>query len=199
MVRIYIIRHGETEPNTRFACVGRLDVPLNEKGRMQAAALTERIKEINADKIYISPLSRAYETIRPYCELYPDIPVVTENRIAERDFGEWENMSFAEIEAADPERYARWQADFTGYRLPGGESSEDVQKRVNEALDRITAENDEKTVFLVTHLGTARQIISRLLCLSIEESWRFTMNNASCAVIDYDNNAECGVLKYLNI
>ncbi|MGN0181809.1 MAG: histidine phosphatase family protein [Candidatus Ornithomonoglobus sp.] len=199
MVRIYIIRHGETEPNTRFACLGRLDVPLNENGLEQTSALTERIKNVYADKIYISPLSRAYETIKPYCELHPKIPVITENGITERDYGEWDNMSFAEIEASDPARYALWQENFTGYRIPGGESSEDVQERVNEALDRITSENDGKTVFLVTHLGTARQIISRLLCLSLEESWRFTMNNASCSVIDYDNNAGCGVLKYLNI
>lgn len=199
MVRIYIIRHGETEPNTRFACLGRLDVPLNENGREQAAELTERIKSIDADKIYISPLSRAYETIKPYCALHPEIPVITENGITERDYGEWDNMSFTEIEAADPARYAQWQDNFTGYRVPGGESSEEVQERVNESIDRITSENEGKTVFLVTHLGTARQIISRLLRLSLEESWRFTMNNASCAVIDYDNNAGCGVLKYLNI
>ncbi len=199
MVRIYIIRHGETEPNTRFACLGRLDAPLNANGREQAAALTQRIKDVLADKIYISPLSRAYETVKPYCRLHPEIPVITENGITERDFGEWDNMSFAEIETADPVRYAEWRKDFIGYKTPGGESSEDVQERVNKALDRITAVNNGKTVFLVTHLGTARHIISRLLCLSTEESWRFTLNNASCAVIDYDNNAKCGVLKYLNI
>lgn len=199
MVRIYIIRHGETEPNTRFACLGRLDVPLNDNGREQAKSLTQRLKAVKADRIYISPLSRAYETIEPYCRLNPEIPVITENGITERDFGKWDNMSFAEIEAADPVRYAQWQADFTGYKIPGGESSVEVQGRVNEAIDRITAENEDKTVFLVTHLGTARQIISHLLCLTLEESWRFTMNNASCAVIDFDNSTHCGVLKYLNI
>lgn len=199
MTRVVIIRHGETEPNTRMACLGRLDVPLNERGREQAAALARRLKDIAADRVYISPLSRAYETIAPYLELRPDIPVITEGGITERDYGEWDNMSFAEIEAADPERYARWQSDFTGYCVPGGESSRDVQRRVNDALLRIIGENEGGIVFLVTHLGTARHMISRLLGLALEESWRFTLDNARCAVIDYDTGARCGVLKYLNI
>lgn len=198
MTTLYIIRHGETEPNTRFACLGRLDVPLNENGKKQAHELCERIN-VKPDSIYVSPLSRAYETVKEYCEKNPDIPVVTEQGITERDYGEWDNMSFKEIEKADPERYFEWQKNFTGYTVPGGESSETVQKRVNSAMDKILSENDGKTVFVVTHLGTARHIISHCLNLTLEESWRFTMNNAAMAVIDYDNEKKCGVLKYLNV
>lgn len=198
MTTLYIIRHGETEPNTRFACLGRLDVPLNETGKKQARELCGRI-DVKPDAVYISPLSRAYETVAQFCEMNPEIPVIKDQGLTERDYGEWDNMSFKEIEAADPERYGLWQNDFTGYTVPGGESSAAVQERVNESMKAILSENDGRTVFVVTHLGTARHIISYCLNLTLEESWRFTMNNAAMAVIEYDNAKKCGVLKYLNI
>lgn len=198
MTTLYIIRHGETEPNTRCACLGRLDVSLNENGKRQAHDLCERIN-IKPDIIYVSPLSRAYETVREFCEKNTEIPVIKEPGITERDYGKWDNMSFHDIEKADPEGYAQWQKNFTGYIVPDGESSVMVQKRVNDVMNKILSENAEKTIFIVTHLGTARHIISYCLNLSIEESWRFTMDNASMAVIWYDNEKSCGTLKYLNV
>ncbi len=199
MIVFYIIRHGETEPNTRSACLGRSDVPLNEAGSAQAEALCERLDGIAAGTVYVSPLIRAYDTISPYTEAHPDSKVCVDERITERDFGEWEDMTFAEIEAADPVRYAQWQRDFVGYAVPGGESSARVQERVNSFIDELEARESGRTVFVVTHLGTARHIISRCLGLSAEQSWRFTLNNASYAVIEYDEKRRCGVLKYLNV
>lgn len=197
MIRIYVIRHGETESNTRFACVGSTDVPLNEVGIEQAQSLCRRIDGVCADIVYVSPLSRAFETIRYYCDNHVDIPVVTEPAIAERDFGDWEDMSFEEIQSSAPEMYRSWENDFIGYKVPGGESSVEVQERVNGFIDKLISQGDDKTYFVVTHLGTSRHIISRCLGLRIEESWRFTLNNASMAVIDIDGGT--GVLKYLNV
>lgn len=199
MTELYIIRHGETEPNTRFACSGRSDVPLTAKGAAQAEALCGRLADISADAVYVSPLRRTYDTIRPYTEAHSGCMVYTDERITERDFGEWEDMTFAGIEAADPERYALWQNDFVGYTVPGGESSVQVQERVNGFIDVMTALHSGGRVFIVTHLGTARHIISRCLGLSTEQSWLFTLNNASYAVIEYDEKRRSGVLKYLNV
>lgn len=197
MIRIYIIRHGETDSNKRAACVGSTNVPLNDVGRQQACELCARLDNIRPDVIYVSPLSRAADTIKPFCTRHPGIPVITEPAIRERDFGEWEDMSFEEISVADPERYAKWQSDFIGYTVPGGESSCQVQQRVNKLIDSILSEGDGKIYFLVTHLGTARHLISRCLELATEQSWLFTLENASMAVIDIENG--CGVLKYLNV
>ena len=197
MIRVYIIRHGKTESNTRAACVGSTDVQLNDVGRAQAISLCERMRDVFPDVIYVSPLLRAADTIKPYCELHPEIQVVTEQDLRERDFGEWEDKTFEEIREADPERYAKWQYDFIGYVVPGGESSEQVQQRINSFIDRLLNQGDGKVYFLVTHLGTARHLISRCLGLSTEQSWRFNIENASVTVIDIENG--CGVLKYLNV
>ena len=198
MLRVYIIRHGETEPNTRFACVGRSDVPLNETGIIQAQKLAERL-ECVPDTIFVSPLCRAIDTIKPYLDKHSDIPCFISPLLIERDFGIWENLSFQEIEETDPERFNEWQDNYIEYVIENGESLSEVQERVNTFLDRMCPKHENKTVFLVTHLCTARHIIARLLGLEAEKSRCFTLKNASYAVIDYDNNTKYGVIKYLNI
>jgi broad specificity phosphatase PhoE len=198
MLRIYIIRHAQTNANIRFECVGRKDIPLNEAGHIQSKELAERLSDVTADKIYISPLIRTKETIDYYLTEHKGIPVQTAPELIERDFGDWEGLTFDEIEAQNKEAFDQWQSDQINFVIPGGECSARVQERINSFFDRITKENENKTIFVVTHLGTARHSISRLLRLKPEESWRFTMFNASYAVIDYDNTTDCGVLKYLN-
>lgn len=198
MVRVYIIRHGETEPNTRFACVGRSDVPLNDTGLMQAEELCNRLKT-EPDAIYMSPLCRTHQTINPYLKCHPDIPAYISPYLIERDFGIWEDLSFKQIEELDPVRYKEWQDNYIEYTIPHGESLMEVQKRVDIFLDKLLPMYDGKTVFLVTHLCTTRHIIAKLLGLEPEMSRRFTMKNAHYAIIDYDNDAGFGVIKYLNI
>ncbi len=198
MVRIYLIRHGETEPNTRLACVGRSDVPLNSTGEKQANELCNKLSA-KADAIFLSPLCRTHQTIKPYLDKYPDIPVNISYNLIERDFGIWEDLSFKQIEKMDPVRYKEWQNNYINYTIPHGESLMEVQKRVDSFLDKLCPMYENKTVFLVTHLCTARHIIAKLLGLNPEASRRFTMKNAHYAVIDYDNTVGYGVMKYLNI
>lgn len=200
MIRFYVIRHGETEPNTRFACVGRCDVPLNEKGKIQAAQLCDKLSaRAKADMVYISPLMRAKDTINPYLQLNPNIPYAVAEELIERDFGLWEDMNFKQIEEKEPEAFKEWMDNYINYVLPEGESLETVQERVEEFLKRIIPLHDNKTVFITTHLCVSRHLISTLLGLDVEKSRCFTMKNASYAVIDYDIDAGHGVLKYLNI
>ena len=200
MIRFYVIRHGETEPNTRFACVGRRDVPLNENGEIQALKLCEKLNEkANADIVYISPLKRAKETIDPYLNANPHIPYEITDDLIERDFGLWEDMNFKQIEEKEPDEFKVWMDNYINYVLPEGESLQTVQERVETFLKRIIPLHDNQTVFITTHLCVSRHLISTLLGLDVEKSRCFTMKNASYAIIDYDIDAGHGVLKYLNI
>ncbi len=198
MIRFYVIRHGETEPNTRFACVGRRNVPLNQEGEIQAAQLCEKLTT-KADMVYISPLRRAKDTITPYLERNPHIPYETAEELIERDFGLWEDLSFKQIEEKEPDAFKEWMDNYINYVLPQGESLLTVQERVEKFLKRIIPRHDNQTVFITTHLCVSRHLISTLLGLDVEKSRCFTMKNASYAIIDYDIDAGHGVLKYLNI
>lgn len=185
MIRLYVVRHGETESNIRGTCIGQKDVPLTEKGREQAVSLGERLKEVRFDTVYTSPLKRAEDTLFEVIK-GNDVKIIQSYDLIERDYGIFDDMTYSEIEAAYPDEYGKWKADWIYYKIPGGESSADVQKRIDRAVDRIIENEDGKTVLIVTHLGAARHIISHVLGFSIEDSWRFTLDNAHAAVFEID-------------
>lgn len=194
MTRIYVVRHGQTDSNLRHTCVGIKDVPLNKTGKRQAKELAARLKNIKIDVVYTSPLKRAVDTISPYLEM-KGMNMRMSFGLIERDYGEWDDMTFEEIECQYPEEYRKWGENFISYKVPGGESAEDVQKRVNAFLEKTLRENEGRNILLVTHLGTARHIISSLLGLSTEQSWCFIIENTGMAVIDYDDGK--GILREL--
>lgn len=194
MVTVYIVRHGQTRENIYSQCLGRSDSPLTDAGRDMAEALAERMKNIDIDAFYSSPLSRAADTLKPLAE---ERDIICDIRLTERDWGEWEGLSLSEIAQKFPAEYAEFDADKLNYPVPGGELSSCVQERVNSFMNEILPEYEGKTVVIGTHLGTARHCLSYLLGLKADESWRFWLDNASYAMVKYDLKVGCGVLHCL--
>ncbi len=195
MTTIYIVRHGETDSNICGACLGHTDVPLNETGRRQVQDLAKRLADVEFDAVYSSPLQRAVDTA---AAVKKRAPMTMSYGLIERDYGDWEGMSFAQIEAKYPEEYRKWRENWIDFVLPDGESAANHQERVNEITDKIISENEGKKILIVTHLGTARHIISHMLGLTAEQSWRFTLDNAGTAVLISDDGGRW-ILKGLNI
>lgn len=194
LTEIYIVRHGETDSNIRQACLGHKDVPLNEKGREQVCHLTQKLMNVEFDSVYVSPLARAIDTAAP---LKKKANMTMSYGLIERDYGLWDDMTFGQIQQEYPDEFKMWHENWIDYQIPDGESAAMVQKRINETMDKIISENDNKRVLVVTHLGAARHIISYLLGLTTEESWCFTLDNAGVAVIQIKEGK--GLLKGLNI
>ena len=90
-MRLYIIRHGETEWNVLRRFQGRSDIPLNDEGRRLARITAEAPSEVPFARIYTSPLKRAYETAM-IIKGERDIPVIEEPRIIEIGFGDYEGL-----------------------------------------------------------------------------------------------------------
>ena len=88
-MKIYFVRHGETEWNKQKRIQGRVDIPLDEFGRMLARKTATGLAEIPFDVCYSSPLSRAKETATIILE-GRDIPIIEDDRIIEMAFGEYE-------------------------------------------------------------------------------------------------------------
>lgn len=195
MTEVYIVRHGETDSNVRHTCLGHKDVLLNENGKEQVRLLAKKLIDVEFDAVYVSPLTRAVDTASA---IKKKAPMTMSYGLIERDFGQWDDMTFDEIEKAHPEEYKKWQDNWTEYEIPEGESAQAVQKRVNDTLDKLTASHKDERILIVTHLGTARHIISHLLGLTTEESWRFTLDNAGVAILSEDNEGRW-LLKGLNV
>lgn len=195
MTTVYIVRHGETDSNVCGACLGHSDIPLNEMGREQVRLLAKKFIDVEFDAVYVSPLLRTIDTA---AAIKKKAPMIMSYGLIERDYGDWENMTFKEIEAKFPDKYREWRENWIDFVLPGGESAAQHQKRVDETLDKITSAHKDECILIVTHLGTARHIISHILGLSTEQSWRFTLDNAGVAIMQSDNDGRW-LLKGLNI
>lgn len=87
-MKIYTVRHGQTEWNKKGLYQGKTDVPLNEEGKKQATLVKEKLKDKKIDLIISSPLKRAKET----AEIISDgkIKIITDSLIVERGLGEYE-------------------------------------------------------------------------------------------------------------
>jgi probable phosphoglycerate mutase len=160
---LILIRHGETDWNVARRLQGHEDIPLNDRGRVQArrngTALRDHFARGGHDPAawhYVaSPLSRADETMRILrAELgLPAEGHVRDERLIELGFGRWAGLPMSEVAAADPHGHAAREADRWGTPPPGGESMKDGAARVGPLLAAL----DGPTV-LVTHGGLIRVI-----------------------------------------
>lgn len=143
---IYITRHGQTDWNLMKKVMGRCDEPLNETGLNQAEETRNNLMNTNIDLIICSPLMRARQTA-DVINRNRNIPIIYDDRIIERNFGEFEGM-----ETKNFDFHGYWNY----YKNMQFESAENIQiffKRVYEFLDDITQKYSDKNVLLVAHGG----------------------------------------------
>ena len=155
---VYLARHGQTAYNLEGRFQGQLPVPLDATGREQAAALAERAAEHDFQVLWCSPLLRARETadiVGARIGLEPR----EDARLMETDAGDWTNRSFAEVRAEAQEPFDAFASADPGFAFPGGESFEEQDERVNEALREIEA--GELPALVVCHGMVIRAALTR--------------------------------------
>ena len=129
MIKLILVRHGETDWNAQRRYQGQSDVPLNDAGQRQAAALAQRLEGVDISAIYSSDLRRARQTATAIASLHP-LPVRDEPRLKEISFGRWEGLTYGEIQERWPEEMAAWFADPIRVTPPGGERLAQVAERL---------------------------------------------------------------------
>lgn len=153
-MRVYVIRHGESETNLSKQFTGWLDVHLTEKGIEQAKQVGQRLKNITFDKIYSSDLQRARETAEaalPGC-IYETTALAREISV-----GSLMNKPFSTL---TPEQ--REQTVTDGYAAYGGESKEDLYGRIRDLLRELEG-LDCETVAVFCHGGWLRAMLETVL------------------------------------
>ncbi|MCL1804448.1 MAG: histidine phosphatase family protein [Clostridiales bacterium] len=182
MQLIYIVRHGETDWNKFRKYQGQTDVPMNEAGRSQAAALAEKLRGVLPfDRVVASDLSRAVETARIICGGF-DIPIHTDKGFREIDFGQWEGLDMKAIEERWPGRLQEW---FTNGRLnvPGGETEEQLFERVWGSFRHWADMTDYQKMAIVCHGGTSGVLISSVKGRPLHEMSRYMLKNMGVCVV----------------
>jgi broad specificity phosphatase PhoE len=135
MLTLLLTRHGTTSAG-EVMLGGQLDVPLAPEGRLEVAALAGRLAGVRIDRIIASPMARALESAQTIAR---GRPVEVDERLRELDYGRWEGLTAAEIDARDPELRARWEEDPAATSTPGGETCNAVAARVRSFLADLLA------------------------------------------------------------
>ena len=152
---LLVARHGETDWNLERRWQGHAESDLSAKGRAQAQALGEQLRERGIAAIYSSDLRRARDTAGIVGgEL--GLPVRVEQALREVDVGEWSGLTTDEIEARYPEGVARRRSGGTGWEQ--GESVDAMSARIAAALIELAVAHDGETVLVVTHGGPIREV-----------------------------------------
>jgi broad specificity phosphatase PhoE len=172
---ILIVRHPETEANTNGRFVGQGESPFTPLGLVQARRLPAKIARFEPDAIWTSPLQRACIVATRAARL-AQVPLRIDRRLIELDFGQAHAMTWEEITAADiPFNYRSADAPVA----PGGESRNDLERRVGEAVEEAHALGG-RHVF-VCHAGVMRAALAHVLDLHGDQLWAFSIHNAQLA------------------
>jgi broad specificity phosphatase PhoE len=155
--RVYLARHGQTAYNKEGRFQGQQQIPLDDKGRAQAAELAERAAGYGFVSLWCSPLLRARETADAVAARIGLKPR-EDPRLMETDAGDWTDRWFAEVIAEAPEQFAAFAAGDSAFAFPGGESFAEQEVRVGAALDQV--ELGELPALVVCHGMVIRAALS---------------------------------------
>ncbi len=153
---ILLIRHGQTAWNKMKRLQGHSDIPLNEKGELQAIALGEALKQEPLDAIFSSDMQRALRTAEEIARWH-DLSVKVERDLRERCYGAFEGLSPEEIEERYPESHAAWHAADPDHVFPPGEriaeSPRQFFHRAIDALMRCADQHPGQKIAIIAHFG----------------------------------------------
>jgi len=183
-----LLRHGQTALSVEKRFSGRgADPVLTEIGQAQAAAAARRIARSAEDApivaVYASPLRRAAQTAATVAVAL-SLPVRSDERLAETDFGEWDGYTFAEIQAEWPAELQAWLAD-PAVAPPGGESFASTMVRVQDAREEIAGAHPGGRVLLVSHVTPIKSLLREALDASPAVLYRLHLDLASLCEIDW--------------
>lgn len=184
MTRFFLIRHGQTEWNRLERFRGRLDIKLNETGIRQAEAAGRALAGQGILAVYTSPLSRALQTAKAIGSALGLTPVPMVE-LEDFDFGDWQGLTPQEVEARYPGMHQQWLTDPSSLRIPGGETLQDVRRRVVEGLGKLISAHPDGTVALVTHKVICKMILLAILGLDDSHYWRLEQDNAAISCFEY--------------
>jgi broad specificity phosphatase PhoE len=185
MVKVYLLRHGETAYNAdgnRYC--GRTDIDLTEKGYSQANLVADQLINVQIDAVYSSPLKRAKIT----AEIASNgRDVKTDERLIELDFGIWEGKTKEVFIEEEPELWSNWMANPAKYKAgENGESASEVVNRLDNFYDEILAKHAGQTIMVVAHNGVNRFLMAHKLGMPLKNYRQIVQENSAITLVEFD-------------
>ncbi len=183
-MKLYFIRHGQTDWNVARKIQGSCDIELNANGLRQAEVLCRKLKEENAPitRIYTSRQKRAHQTAAILSKA-TNLELVTIDGLQEVNLGLWEGLSWMEIRDQYPTEYESWYHNRRYDNSHKGESYQEVVDRAMKAIRAIIKEN-ESDIAIVTHNAVIMCLQCYLTDTPFEEMKNFKSMNTAVTIID---------------
>lgn len=195
-MRLYLVRHGQTDWNVQKRAQGHTDIPLDAVGIEQARRTGQAFLEISVKRLLTSDLKRASQTAHEIAQATRVNAEVTP-RLRERGFGEWEGQPFAEIGI----RFG-FEADMKGVSRnditpPGGESFVEVWSRIRSVVDEVLAAKVDTAI--VAHGGTCSLLLAMFLGGDVSLSNGFRFSNACINELETRPDGGLRMIRYNDI
>ena len=176
--RVIAVRHGQTAWNAALRIQGHTDIPLDERGRWQAARLAQALAHETVHAVYSSDLQRARDTARAYAAgaglAVHDVPGLRERR-----FGHFEGLSFDDIERQWPDDARRWRRREPDFAPGDGESLRDFHHRCVGACAALAARHRGQTLLVVAHGGVLDCLYRAATRTSVDAPRSWQLGNAT--------------------
>lgn len=184
-MNIYLLRHGETEHNKNGVYYGKTDSVLNAKGIDEMIRAKNILDAISFDKVY---MSKSIRTQRTYDIIFGEgerEKVITDERIGELDFGNFEGKSYEYIKKTFPDECSNWEKNWKEFVFPGGESYLQFYGRVKQFIEEILSLKEEN-ILLITHSGVIKSFYCYALFENLDLFWKFSSRNGDISLIKYE-------------
>jgi probable phosphoglycerate mutase len=177
--KLFLIRHGETDYNRNHQMQGRgIDAPLNSTGFLQAEAVAHYLENYQVDQVVSSSMLRAQQTANTIAELQ-DGERISHGDLDEMNFGEFEGKYFHDIADEIEAVHNKWIIGDTSYRIPGGESPEEVYERAGARAMHYIREYAGDTIVFVIHGRVIRILLSVWTGLGLKNMHRIDHANGA--------------------
>ena len=165
-LKIYLLRHGETEYSQKGTFCGAIDADLTAEGSQMAQFFAEAYRAIPWTAVYVSPMKRAIATAQPLCDTL-NLTLQIRDGLREIGYGAWEDQEQDYVKQHYEQDFMRWQTDPAWNPPTGGETAIQIAARALPVITEIESRHKEGNVLLVSHKATIRIILCSLLGIDV--------------------------------
>jgi broad specificity phosphatase PhoE len=187
-LKIYFLRHGETEYSQTGGYCGDLDADLTAEGVQMAQAFADTYRAIAWEAAYVSPMKRTIATAKPLCDAV-GLDMQIRLGLKEIAYGAWEGQSADFVKQQYSEDYINWLAEPAWNPPTGGETAVQIASRASLVVAEIEEKHKSGNVLVVSHKATLRVILCNLLGIDLGRYRdRIAILTASVSIVKFDRH-----------
>ena len=190
-MEIILVRHAQSEGNAQGLYSGITDDNLTDLGKKQADQVAKYLAATltKVEKVYSSPLVRAFDTAKLISKYLLLAEPELDNRLAEIDLGVWEGQPAQALEASNSDLIEKWKEDPFEVEVPGAEKVNSVKSRIFEFCEEVSKMGLSRIV-VVSHATVIHSLLIPLLGREGKEFWSIRIDNAGISIIEWDSHPQ---------